>query len=96
MLFRSRSETSTHNYQEEGIERGCEEEKKGFPVSIFPLLRFKIVRTFPNLVGFCSKALALCGKHGLTGLKFRPTVTEKRKLREVMRKRRKVPCDAPI
>ena len=31
-------------------------------------------------------------KHkNITGLKFRPTITEKRKLREVVRKRGKVP-----
>ena len=37
---------------------------EGSPVPIFPLLRFKIVRMFPNLVGFCSQALALWGKRG--------------------------------
>ena len=85
------SETSTHSHQEEEIERGCEEEREGFPVPIFPPLRFRIVKMFPGLVGFCSQVLALWGKRGSIGLKFRPTITEKRKLREVVRKRGKVP-----
>ena len=81
----------TYSHIEEEIEGGHEEEREGSPVPIFPLLRFKIVRTFLNLVGFCSKALALCGKRGSTGLKLRSTVTRRRKLREVVRKRGKVP-----
>ena len=31
-----RFESSTHSQREEKIERGCEEEKEGSPVSIFP------------------------------------------------------------
>ena len=46
---------------------------------------------FLGLMGFCSQVSALWGKRGSTGLKLRPTVTQKRKLREVMRKRGKVP-----
>ena len=84
-------ETLTHSQLEEEIERDCEEEREGSPILIFPPLRFKIVRMFPGLVGFGSQVSALWGKHGSTGLKLRPTVTEKRKLREVVRKRRKVP-----
>ena len=42
----------------------CEEEKEGFLIPIFPPLRFKIVRMFPNLMGFCSQVLALWGKRG--------------------------------
>ena len=64
---------------------------EGSPISIFPPLRFRIVRIVPNSVSFCSQVLALWGKRGSTGLKFRPIVTQKRKLREVMRKRGKVP-----
>ena len=45
------------------IERGCEEEKEGFPVLIFPPLRFRIVRMFPASVGFCSQVSAIWGKH---------------------------------
>ena len=56
------SETSTHSHQEEEIERGCEEEREGSPVLIFPPLRFRIVKMFLGLVGFCSQVLALWGK----------------------------------
>ena len=58
---------------------------------IFPLLRFRIVLMFLGSVSFGSQVSALWGKRGSTGLKFRPTITEKRKLREVVRKRGKVP-----
>ena len=85
------SETSTHSHQEEEIERDCEEEREGSPVPIFPPLRFRIVKMFLGSVGFCSQVLALWGKRGSIGLKFQPTVIEKRKLREVVRKRGKVP-----
>ena len=81
----------THSHPEEEIERDCEEEREGFPIPIFPLLRFGIVRIFLRLVGFCSQVSALWGKRGSTGLKLRPTVTQRRKLREFMRKRGKVP-----
>ena len=84
------SETSTHSHQEEEIERGCEEEKEGSPVPIFPPLRFSIVKMFPSSMGFSSQVLAQWGKRGSIGLKLQPTVTEKRKLREVVRKRGKV------
>ena len=60
------------------------------PVPIFPPLRFRIVRMFPNSVDFGSQVSALWEKRDSTGLKFRPTVTEKRKLREVVRKTGKV------
>ena len=71
---------------------------EGSPVPIFPPLRFRIVRMFPNSVGFCSQVSALWGKCDSTGLKLQPTVSEKRKLREVVRKRGKVllfPCFHP-
>ena len=32
----NKSETSTQSQREKKIERGCEEEKGGFPVPIFP------------------------------------------------------------
>ena len=81
----------SYSHPEEEIERGCEEEREGSSVPIFPPLRFGIVRMFPSSVGFCSQILALWGKRGSIGPKFRPIVTGKRKLREVMRKRGKVP-----
>ena len=81
----------THSHLEEEIEKGCEEEREGSPIPIFPPLRFGIVRIFPSSVGFCSQVSALWGKRGSTGLKLRPTVTWRRKLREVVRKRGKVP-----
>ena len=87
----NRLETSTHSHTEEEIEGGHEEEREGSPVPIFPPLRFRIAKIFPDFVGFCSQVSTLWGKRGSTGLKLRPTVTQKRKLREVMRKRRKVP-----
>ena len=64
------SETSTHSYREEEIERSCEEEREGFLVPIFPPLRFRIVRMFPSLMGFCSQVSILWGKRGSTGLKL--------------------------
>ena len=87
----NKSKTSTHSHQEEGIERGCEEEREGSPVPIFPPLRFRIVRMFPGSVGFDSQVSTLQRKRGSTSLKFWPTIIEKRKLREVVRKRGKVP-----
>ena len=84
-------ETLTHSHSEEKIERGCEEEREGSPIPIFPPLRFGIVRIFPSSVGFCSQVSALRGKRGSTGLKFQLTVTRRRKLREVVRKSKKVP-----
>ena len=86
----NRSETSTHSHREEENERGCEKEREGSLVPIFPPLKFRIVRTFPGSVGFCSQVSILWGKRGSTGLKFQPTVIEKRKLREAVRKREKV------
>ena len=85
------SETLTHSHTKEEIEGGREEERGGSPVPIFPPLRFRIVKMFPGSVGFCSQVSALWGKRGSTGLKLRPTVTQKRKLREVVRRRGKVP-----
>ena len=89
-LEHNKSETITHSHREEEIERCCEEEREDSPVSIFPPLRFRIMRMFPDSVGFCSQVSVLWGKRGSTSLKFRPTITEKRKLREVVRKRVKV------
>ena len=40
----NRFETLTHSHREEEIERGHEEERKDFPIPIFPPLRFGIVR----------------------------------------------------
>ena len=60
------------------------------PLPIFPPLKFRIVRMFPDSVDFYSQVLALWGKRGSTGLKLRPAITEKRKLTEVVRKRGKV------
>ena len=37
------SKTSTHNQREKKIERGCEEEREGSPVPIFPPLPTRIV-----------------------------------------------------
>ena len=85
------SEISTHSHREEENERGYEEEREDSLVPIFPPLRFRIVRIFPSSMGFCSQVSALWGKCGSIGLKLQPTVTEKRKLREVVRKRGKVP-----
>ena len=85
------SEISTHSHREEENERGYEEEREDSLVPIFPPLRFRIVRIFPSSMGFCSQVSALWGKCGSIGLKLRPTVTEKKKLREVVRKREKVP-----
>ena len=45
---------------------------------------------FLGTVGFGSQVLALWGKRGSTGLKLRHTITKKRKLREVVRKKGKV------
>ena len=39
-----RFENSTHSQREEEIERGCEEEREGSPVPVFPPLNFRIVR----------------------------------------------------
>ena len=55
----NKSETSTHSHQEEEIEKGCEDEREGYPVPIFLPLRFRIVRMFPSSVGFCSQVSAL-------------------------------------
>ena len=49
------------------------------------------MKMFPGSVGFGSQVSALWGKRGSIGLKLQPTVTEKRKLREIVRKRGKVP-----
>ena len=87
----NRFETSTHSHQEEEIERGCEEKREDTPVLIFSPLRFRIVRMFLGSMGFCSQVSVLWGKPGSTGLKLWPTVSEKRKLREVVRKRGTVP-----
>ena len=63
------SETLTPSHPEE-IERGCEEEREGSPIPIFPPLRFGIVRVFPSSVDFCSQVSALWEKRGSTGLKL--------------------------
>ena len=62
---------SGHSQREEKIERGCEEEREGCPVPIFPLLRSRIVRMFPNSVGFCFQVSALWGKHGWSCLELK-------------------------
>ena len=64
---------------------------EGSPVPIFPPLRFRIVRMFPGSMGFNFQVSTRWEKRGSTNLKLRPTVIEKRKLREVVRKRGKVP-----
>ena len=46
-----------------GIERGCEKEMEGSPVSIFQLLRFKIVIKFPDSVGFFALKFQLYGEN---------------------------------
>ena len=61
------------------------------PIPIFSLLRFGIVKIFPNSVSFCSQVSTLWGKRGSTGLKLQSTVTRRRKLREIVRKRGKFP-----
>ena len=43
-----RSEISTYSHWEEKIGSGCEEEREGSPVLIFPLLSFRIVRMLAN------------------------------------------------
>ena len=58
------SETSTYNQRKEKIERGCEEEKEGSPISIFPPLNFRIVRILTGWMAFYSKVSTLWGKHG--------------------------------
>ena len=50
-----RSEISTHRQQEEEIERGCEKEREGSPVPIFPLPSFRIVRMQASWMGLFSK-----------------------------------------
>ena len=87
----NKSKTSTHSHTENEIEGGREEEKEGSPVPIFPPPSFRIVRIFPDSMGFGSQVSALWGKRVSTGLKLQPTVTQKTKLREVVRKRGKVP-----
>ena len=58
----NRSETSTHSHREEENERGCQEEKEGSPVPIFPPLKFRIVRTFPGSVGCLLSSFSFMGK----------------------------------
>ena len=73
MLFRSqenaekvcRSKTSTHNQQEEEIERDCEKEREGSHVPIFSPLNFRIVRMIVGWMGFYFKVSALRVKRGL-------------------------------
>ena len=40
----NRPKISTHSHPEEGIERGCKEEREGSPAPIFPPPSFEIVR----------------------------------------------------
>ena len=56
------SKTSTHNQREKEIERGCEEEREGSPVPIFPPLRFEIVRYVSWLNGFLFSSFSSMGK----------------------------------
>ena len=51
----NRFKTSTHSHREEEIERGCEEEREGSPVPIFPPPSLGIVRLLTGLMGFYSK-----------------------------------------
>ena len=60
----NRSKSSTHSQREKEIKRDYEEEKEGSLVPIFPPLRFRIVKMFPNSVDFCFQVLALWGKRG--------------------------------
>ena len=59
-----RFETSTHSQWEEEISRGCEEEREGSPILIFPPLNFRIVRMLVDWIGFCSKVSALRVERG--------------------------------
>ena len=54
----------TRSHPEEKNEKGCEKEREGSPVPIFPPLRFRIVRIFPGSVSFCFHVSALWGKRG--------------------------------
>ena len=56
------SEISTHNHQEEGIERGCEEEKEGSPVSIFPPPKIQNFGNVSWLSGFLLSSFSSIGK----------------------------------
>ena len=58
-MWFNKSETSTHNHQEEEIERGREEEREGSPVPIFPPLMFEIMRLLTSWMGFCFEVLDL-------------------------------------
>ena len=46
----------THSHLEEEIEGGCEEEREGSPIPIFPPLRFGIVRIFPSSVTWFNRS----------------------------------------
>ena len=46
-----------------GIERGCEEKREGSPILIFQPLRFKIVRKFPDSVGFFALKFQFYGEN---------------------------------
>ena len=49
------AKTSTHGQWQEEIEKGCEEERNGSPVLIFPPLSFVIVRILVDWMSFYSK-----------------------------------------
>ena len=59
-----KSETSTHSQWEEEIRRGCEEEREGSPILIFPPLNFRIMRMLADWIRFCSKVSALRVERG--------------------------------
>ena len=61
----NRSETLSHSHQEEEIERGCEEERKGSPVPIFPPPNFGIVRLLTDWMEFCSEVSSMWVERGL-------------------------------
>ena len=60
----NRFETLTHSQREEEIEKGCEEEREGYPVPIFPPLSFGIVRLLTGWMSFCSEVLGMWEEHG--------------------------------
>ena len=62
------SKTSTHNQREKKIERGCEEEREGSPIPIFPPLPTRIVWMLAGRMSFCSKISILRVERG--GLVF--------------------------
>ena len=60
----NRSEISTHNHPEEGIERGCKEEREGSLVPIFQSPSFGIVRLLTGWMRFCSEVSGMWVERG--------------------------------